>query len=226
MNLKELIASFRSEFTKGEKADRAVLEELIDQMEPIASRDYATIKKLEKRAEGKTEADVSALEDRIQELTESLDTMKRESEKQIKSLSTERDKLRGEADAERGAVSKLILEGGLTEALTKAGIRKELLPAARALLKERGALTVKVDGEARKAVAMKDGKELDLESFVSEFVGSDEGKAYIPGGLNSGGGAQAGNGGAVTKSMPLAQYNALSPKEQAAHLRDGGTLVD
>ena len=165
---------------------------------------------------------VAELEAKIEELTGQIAAEKKSAAK----IAQERDAFKTAADAERGAVSKLILEGGLTEALTKAGIRKELLPAARALLKERGALSVKVDGEARKAIAMKDGKELDLESFVSEFVGSDEGKAYIPGGLNSGGGAQAGNGSAGTKSMPLAQYNALSPKEQAAHLRDGGTLVD
>ena len=226
MNLKDLIVKFRSEFSKGDQADRSALEDLVEQMEPIASRDYATIKKLEKRAEGKTDVDVSSLEDKIQELSEALATKGRESDKAIKSLAQERDSYKAAADAERVAVSKLILEGGLTDALTKAGVRKELLPAARALLRERGALTVKVEGDARKAVASKDGKELDLEAFVTDFIGSDEGKAYIPAGLNSGGGAQAGSGGATAKTMPLAQYAALPGKDQAAFLRDGGTLTE
>ena len=36
MNLKEMIQKFRDEWDKGDKADKSVLEGLVDQMEPIA----------------------------------------------------------------------------------------------------------------------------------------------------------------------------------------------
>lgn len=180
-----------------------------------------TNKKL-KASGGDDDGKVAELEAKIEELTGAIAAEKKAAAK----IAQERDTFKAAAESERGAVSKLILEGGLTEALTKAGVRKELLPAARAYLKERGALSVKVDGEARKAVAMKDGKELDLESFVTEFVGTDEGKAYIPGGLNSGGGANPGSGSAGSKSMKRAAFEALDPAAKMEFSKGGGTLTE
>lgn len=179
-----------------------------------------TNKKL--KASGGDDEKVTELEAKIEELTGQIAAEKKAAAK----IAQERDTFKVAAESERGAVSKLILDGGLTEALTKAGVRKELMPAARALLKERGVLSVKVDGDTRKAVAMKDGKELDLESFITEFVGSDEGKAYIPGGLNSGGGATPGSGSAGSKTMKRAAFEALDPAAKMEFSKGGGTLTE
>ena len=219
--LKALLKKLGAQDADIEAVEAEIAADKEAEVEGLKRKNAELIRKAKEARDGDG-GKVAELEARIEELTEAWGADKKAAAK----LAQERDSYKAAADAERVAVSKLILEGGLTEALTKAGVRKELLPAARALLRERGALTVKVEGDARKAVASKDGKELDLEAFVTDFIGSDEGKAYIPAGLNSGGGAQAGNGGAAAKTMPLAQYAALSGKDQAAFLRDGGTLTE
>lgn len=146
----------------------------------------------------------------------------------LKKLTKERDEFATKAQAESAANHKLLVDNGLTDALTKAGIRKELLPAARALLKEQGIISVESDGDIRRAVAkMSDGKALPLDEYVSKhFAVSEEGKAFIPAAGNSGGGTGGpGRSGGAAKTMSVAEHQSLPPKEQAAFFADGGSLV-
>jgi len=128
----------------------------------------------------------------------------------LKKTTKERDDSIAIAQVELTANHKLLVDNGLTEALTKAGIRKELLPAARALLKEQGIISVESEGDVRRAVAkLTDGKLLPLEEYVSKhFAVSDEGKAFIPADGNSGGGSGGpGRPGAVAPDLKT-QYDA------------------
>lgn len=232
MNLKELIAAFKSEWAKGEQANKETLEDLIADMEPIAARDYKQIKKLEQKAEGKSPEDVLALESKIEELTDQLAKSTRETEKTIRQLTRERDEAVAAADGERKAVTRLTVDNELTDALSKAGIKKELIPAARALLKEQGILEVESEGDVRRAVAkmMADGKEqrIPLGDYITKhFATSEIGKAFIPASGDSGGGAGGVHfAGSAARTLTLAEHQALSPKEQSAFFEGGGKLIE
>lgn len=170
------------------------LEDAKGSIQRLEAKNSELLGKL-KAAKGDEGGKLGELQDKIDELTESQSALKREYEKQIKTLSKERDDATTSATSEKNAVERLLLDNGLTEALTKANVRKEFLPAARALLKERGILSVKSEGDTRKAIAklIKDGKEseLDLGEYIEKhFASSDEGKAFIPAGQNSGGSSQ------------------------------------
>lgn len=195
------------EMLKGLGVDAAKIDAIVAQAEKEREEEVAGLKtknadllgKLKKKDDGEG-GKVAELESKIDDLTEQLAKTTRDSEKVRKALEKERDDFKAMAANEQTAVSRLVLDNGLTEALTKAGVRKELLPAARALLKEQGILSVKSEGDVRKAVAKlaKDGKEeeLTLEDYITKhFVASESGKAFIPASGNSGAGA-GGNGGA------------------------------
>jgi len=229
MNLKELIVAFKAEWAKGEQASKETLDDLISDMEPIAARDYKQIKKLEQRAEGKSPEDVAALEIKIEDLTDQLARVTKDSEKTAKKLAAERDEAMTLAQSEQKATTKLLIENGLTEELVKAGVPKERLKAARLLIESEGILNIKTEGDIRRAVAkvMKEGKEveLSLSDFVSkEWIGRDEAKALIPDG-NSGTGAGGNTGGAGSKQMKMEAFNSLKPVEQSAFMAEGGQLV-
>jgi len=229
MNLKELIAAFKAEWAKGEQASKETLDDLISDMEPIAARDYKQIKKLEQRAEGKSPEDVAALEIKIEDLTDQLARVTKDSEKTAKKLAAERDEALTLAQSEQKATSKLLIENGLTEELVKAGVPKERLKAARLLIESEGILNIKTEGDIRRAVAkvVKEGKEveLSLSDFVTkEWIGRDEAKALIPDG-NSGAGASPGRDGGTTRQMAIDAYNAMKPQEQADFMKSGGQIV-
>lgn len=207
MNLKELIAKFREEWDKGEKADKSALEGLIEQMDPIASRDYATIKRLEKRAEGKTDVDVAALEDKIAELTENLDKTQRDSKKALDKAATDLKTAQDTATVKSQTLSKLIKDEALQRELLAAGVKNPAhLKAAQAMLREH----VQVDEEKAEAFVLgKDAKtgaetRKGIADFAKEWAQSDEGKAFVTHAPSSGSGAGPGGGTPPGKSGNLA----------------------
>lgn len=147
----------------------------------------------------------------------------------LKKLTKERDDATNKAQAESAANHKLLVDNGLTDALNRAGIRKEFLPAARALLKEQGIISVEAEGDMRRAVAkMADGKSVALEDYVTKhFALSEEGKAFIPAEGNSGGGSGGpARQGGTAKTISMAEHQALSAQDQARFFADGGSLVN
>lgn len=93
-----------------------------------------------------------------------------------------------------GTIKRFTVDDGLTSALIDVGVSKELLPAARALLKERGVIEfVEEDGKFS-AVAKTDAfGDIETLRYVQEWAKTDEGKAFVPkptGGGASGGGHQ------------------------------------
>lgn len=223
------------EMLKGLGVDDAKIDAIVAQAENEREEEVAGLKtknadllgKLKKKDDGEG-GKVAELESKIDDLTEQLAKTTRDSEKVRKALEKERDDFKALAANEQTAVSRLVLDNGLTEALTKAGVRKELLPAARALLKEQGILSVKSDGDVRKAVAKlaKDGKEeeLTLEDYITKhFVASESGKAFIPASGNSGAGA-GGNGGAGGSGAGK-KWAEMSLKERTELFKTNPTLA-
>lgn len=90
----------------------------------------------------------------------------------------------------------LLIDGGLTNELSKAGVVPELMPAVKAMLKEMGAKVV-VEGEARKAMI----GDKELSAFVSAWATSDAGKHFVKATANQGGGANGGQGGNAGKAL-------------------------
>jgi len=83
------------------------------------------------------------------------------------------------------AVQKLVVDNGLTEALTRAKVAPEFLEAARALIKAREEIAI---GDAEgKPVALVG--EQPLTAFVEDWARSDQGRPFIASAGNSGGGA-------------------------------------
>jgi hypothetical protein len=116
--------------------------------------------------------------------------------------------------AKEAALSKHLIDSSLTSALAAAGVSKELLGGAKALL-----------GGAAKVAALDDGSYSvtlggkPLADALGEWTKAD-GKSYIQPPANSGGGAGlggAGSGGAGGKAtMTRQQFDALPIAAQAA----------
>lgn len=176
------------------------------------------------------EAKLADAEAKIDELTETLAKSQRDHDKALKAAEKARDEALQAVEGERGAVSKLVLENGLTDALQKAGVTPTQLPAVRAYLKEKGVLAVESEGDVRRAVAklVKDGKEskLSVEEYVNQFAASDEGKAFIPASGNAGSGAGGQRGGAAVSTRTQAELSAMAPKDRAAFFAGGGVATD
>lgn len=221
------------EMLKGLGVEDEKISAIVDQAEREQEESIAGLKqknsellgKLKKKSTGEDDK-VTQLEEKIDELNEQLSKVTRDSEKTKKALEKERDEAKTRAENEEKAVSRLVLDNGLTEALTASGVRKELLPAARALLKEQGNLSVKSEGEARKAVAklVADGKEeeLDLSEYITKhFAGTEAGKAFLnPSGNSGAGGVLNPNTGGTTK-----KWSDMSLKERTELHKTNPTLA-
>jgi len=216
MTLKELLAAIKAERELGDKADKAKIDDFLDQIEPIASRDYAMIKKLEKKAEGKTTEDVSALEEQIQKLTDDLEASRRESDKATKKITAERDELSKKLSDEASAINGLLIDGGLTSALA-GKVKPAHLEAVKGLLSR--SFVVESDGTVRKAVAVtkdKDGKEkkIGVDDYLKEWFAGDVGKEFAIDQGGSGGGSGGSGSGGAGPTGKRARYEALNAKKQ------------
>lgn len=171
----------------------------------LVGKNSELLKKLKLAKEGKGEdpEEVSKLETQLDEAKKALKLH----EKTIKDLSKERDTFKQAAEVESAAARKLIVDGGLTEALVGAGVKREFLPAVRRLLADQ--VTVKVDGDNRTAVV----GEKPLGDFVKSWAAGEEGKNYVVaqsnGGANAVGGKANGSGGVdMSKLSPTDRLTA------------------
>jgi len=173
-----------------------------------------------KKAQAKAEIDP---EEHQQALTknEELEGKLSESEKRYKIQGDEFAKVKKAFDSEAGFTSKLLVDNGLNDALTKAGVKPEFLRAAKAMLKEQ--VTLKIDGENRSAVV----GDKDLNAFATEWAASDEGKHYVMAPSNSGGGAHGGiKAPVVGKVITSSDFNAMTGVQRAAVMAAGTTISD
>lgn len=131
-------------------------------------------------------ADYAALQSEVEALKSDLAKAAKESAKTIEQLQkslTDKDT----------ALQSYLIDNGLTEALVKAGVRSEFMPAAKAMLRSQA--QIKADNGEYSAL-MGDKPLIDA---VTEWAASDEGKHFIAAPANSGGGASGGNGGSPTQ---------------------------
>jgi hypothetical protein len=161
--------------------------------------------------------DVEKLHERIEALETERDTLVKQTKETTKQLEAVAKQL----ESESGFTSKLLLDNGLTDALVKAGIKKELLPAAKALFSQQA--KVIADGESRKAVI----GDKELSAFVTEWSASDEGKHFVSAPANGGGGADG------SKSTPQGDkivnrstWDTMSHVERSQFATSGGKVTD
>jgi hypothetical protein len=161
--------------------------------------------------------DVEKLHERIDALETERDTLA----KQTKETSKQLESVSKQLESESGFTSKLLLDNGLTDALVKAGIKKELLPAAKALFSQQA--KVIADGDARKAVI----GDKELSAFVTEWSASDEGKHFVQAPTNGGGGA---DGSKPTqqgdKIVNRSTWDTMSHVERSQFATSGGKVTD
>lgn len=162
---------------------QAQIEELRTELDNKAARIGELSKenaKWRRQAQGKDAIDP----DEYAKVTEELETLRAEYGKVTKQTKAEIERLAKERDALHGDLSSVLVDGGLTQALVKNGVRPELMDAAAALLRQQ----VKLNG--RDALM----GEKPLAEAVAEWVAGDQGKHFAAAPANTGAGATGGNG--------------------------------
>ena len=160
--------------------------------------------RLEKARAGKTidPDDYRQLEERATKAESDLESLK----KTHKQTTAEFEKIKKEHESESNFTKSLLVDNGLVDALTKAGVTNPVsLKAAKAMMKDQVALVV--DGDTRKAMI----GDKDLSTFITEWSGSEEGKHFVAAPINSGGDAKGGKGAAsadVSKMTPQQKMEA------------------
>jgi hypothetical protein len=127
---------------------------------------------------------------RNQENEAALARVREQYEQRIRNAETKRQEDLAAKDREiaelNGTIGRTVVDGGLTEQLTKAGVAPEFLKAARTMLK--GQVKTKKNDATGDFEPIVDGDlgEMPLAQFVENWAKSDEGKPFIikPSGSN------------------------------------------
>lgn len=221
-------------YDPADKADKKIVDKLISDAVTAAIEEATTeheadkkglvakntelVAKLKKAREG--QGDPNAIE-KLEAQIETLQGELKTSEKALKTVTKDRDTHKTSAEAETATVRKLLVDGGLTDALVANNVAKQFLPAARALLQ--GQVTIKADGDTR--VAMVGDK--SLGDFVKAWSQSDDGKSFVAAPVNGGGDAPGAKpNGQAGKTMTRAQFDGSSHLERANFSREGGKVVE
>lgn len=126
------------------------------------------------------------------QLQNELEELRTQNEKLAKTSKAEIEKLSNALNEKDGALQQYLIDGGLTEALVKSGVRPELMKAAKAMLKSQAAIKAD-DGNYQALMG-----DAPLADAVAAWAASDEGKYFVSAPANSGGGATGGNNGNTT----------------------------
>lgn len=176
--------------------------------EALASKNRELLGELKEARKGKDikPEDLEKLETQIEELKGQLT----EAQKTAKTATKEAEKAtKALADAE-GFTQRLLVDNGLTDALTKAGVSNPVhLKAAKALLS--GQVQIVADGDSKVAKV----GEKALADYIGEWAKGDEGKFFVAAPNNSGGGANGGGGGSGNKTTDLTK---IDPSDKAARV--------
>lgn len=169
---------------------QALVDELKAEKESLANKNKELLSEVKKERTKSREIDA----DKYYAMIDELDNVKAENAKlsgEIKLKAKDFDKLTAQLGEKDGALQKLIIDDGLTNALTSAGVVPELMPAVKALLRSQTQLK---DNQA--VIGDK-----PLTDFMSEWA-TGEGKVYIKAPDNSGGGAGGGKQGDGANTAP------------------------
>lgn len=207
-------------------ADEKELQEKID----------AAVEKATKALKSKNEElldEKKALQKKLEDMNGRLDEIesdkkKAEEEAALKSGDVEKikaqleakhakelEKLQGKVTELSGKLNSTLIDGGLSDALTKANVAPQYVDAVKALIKTGHKAEIsEVDG---KAVALIDGK--PIHDFITGWSQSDSGKHYVAAPANGGGGAGGPNGGG---GAPAEKRSQMNHAQKAAYIRDHG----
>lgn len=147
-----------------------------------------------------------------------------EAVKAAKAANTEAEKFKKAYESESKLTHNLLVETGLTDALTKAGVTNPVhLRAAKAMLSGQVQLVAEAEGDNRIA---KVGDKA-LADYVGEWAKGEEGKYFVAAQQNGGGGAPGGAGkGGNVKSLTRTAFDGLDVAAKSKFIADGGTVTD
>lgn len=145
-------------------------------------------------------AEHAALQSQVEELTSKLGKVEKDSKSAI-------DKLTAEGKTKDEALHKHLIEGSLTGALAKAGVKPEFMDASMALLK--GQAIIKSENGNHTALI----GDKPLADAVGEWAASDAGKHFVAAPSNGGGGAGGGSGSGKATAGKIDG----TPQERAAY---------
>lgn len=168
------------------------------------------VKKLKVKAKG---SDIDpeehiTLQNTVEELTAKLEKSEKEHKAEVK-------KLTSRLDSESGFTRKLLVDNGLTDAATAAGVKSEFLPAVRAMLASKAEVVVEDGGNRIARIGDK-----SIKDYMAEWAQTDEGKHYIGAPGNSGGGAQGGKGGGPAPGNK--KRSEMSFQDKANYIKEHG----
>ena len=182
---------------KNDPKDMAIIEAMIDEaVTGLKTKNIDLAARLEKARAGKTidPDDYKELEARANKAEDEL----KAATKALKSATGDLEITRKAHESESEFTKRLLVDNGLVDALTKAGVTNPVnLKAAKAMLKDQVSLVI--DGESRKAMI----GDKDLTTAITAWAGGDEGKHFIAAPSNSGGGAQGSGKPASADIMKL-----------------------
>ncbi len=164
----------------------AEITKLKDAQEALAAKNrelLTEVKTFKAKAKG-AEIDPGEFEQLKSDLEEARNSLA----KADKASKAEIEKLQGSLKNKDQALKTHLLDGGLSDALAKVGVKPEYMDATKALLRQQAA--IKEDGENYLAV-MGDKPIFDA---VKEWALSDTGKHFVSAPDNTGGGSQGGDG--------------------------------
>ena len=193
----------------------AKMQESIDRLEAKNAELIGENRRLKRAGEIKPE-DLAAAEDRADKAEAAL----AEATKQVKTLTTERDKAVQALEQESGAARSYALEAEITDAIAKGNVVPALVPALKAMVAQQAKADL-VDGKYAVMIGDKPARD-----YIGAFLDSDDGKHFKAAASNGGGGAPGGGGAGGGKTMATSDFNALGAKERAAFMSSGGTLTD
>lgn len=143
--------------------------------------------------------DLSAAEDRA----DKAEAKAKELEKQLGTVTKERDTAVKALETESGFTSKLLIQDGIKSALIAAGVKDEDFLDALTTKFSAGAAVV-AEGDVRKAMI----GDKAVADAIKEWAGSDAGKKFVAAPNNSGGGAPGGTSGGSSggKTITVAEH--------------------
>lgn len=194
----------------------AKVQDSIDKLEQKNEQLIGENRKLKRGAEIKPE-DLQAAEDRA----DKAEARAKELEASVKTLTKERDTAAKSLETEQGAARSYALEAEIASAIASGNVVPALVPAFTAMVKQSAKADL-VDGKYAVTIGDKAAKD-----YVTEFLGTEEGKHFKAASVNGGGMAPGGGGKQEGKTMLRAEFDALPPVQQHAFtVKDGGKVVD
>lgn len=130
--------------------------------------------------------------------------------------SKEIEKLQSSLQDKDSKLHSLLIDNGLTESLSKAGVAPHHLDVVKAYIKSQNKAEIAENDGA--LIAKFNG--VPLSEFVTQWAQGDQGKHYVAAPQNSGGGANGANGGG--KAANGLKKAEMSVKEKTAYIREHG----